>query len=268
MKKLSLFALTAALALSLAACGGEKAPETTPTPEPAPAPTETVAETAQPEAPVETEDPALREKRLAAYQFALQQFAFEHVWPDGEDIWFDGEFGFMEDNFFAICDVDGDGSEELVLRLLTAPMAGMAEHVYGYDAEADAVYEELSGFPCIVYYTEGLADLGISHNQGYAGDALWPYSAYRYNAETGVYDFAASTDAWSREMHPEGYPADVDTEGADAVYYVSEEYHHSSTQPISKSAFEAWKAEFYGSAVQLELPLQSVGEENIAAVTD
>lgn len=262
MKKVLLFALTAALALSLAACGGEKAPETTPTPEPA------ATETPAPATPAPTEDPAVQAARLAAYQFALQQFAFEHVWPDGEDIWFDGEFGFMEENFFAICDVDGDGADELVLRLLTAPMAGMAERVYGYDAEAGAVYEELSGFPCIVYYTEGLADLGISHNQGYAGDALWPYSVYRYNTETGVYDFAASTDAWSREMHPEGYPDDVDTEGAGAVYYVSEELHQSSTQPISKSAFEAWKAEFYGSAAVLELPLQSVSEENIAAVAD
>lgn len=267
MKKLVLFALTAALALSLAACGGEKAPETTPTPEPLPVQTETVAETAQPETPAETEDPALRAKRLAAYQFALQQFAFEHVWPDGTELLFDEEFGFIEDNVFAITDLDCDGEDELLIRFSSTGMAGMAEFVYGYDAETDSIYEELCVFPGATYYDNGIVDDPASHNQTYAGDVLWPYTAYVYDAEQDIYVFAASVDAWSREYHPEGYPTEADPDNTGAVYYVTTE-RGAARQPISKSAFEAWKAEFYGSAVQLELPLQSVSEENIAAVTD
>lgn len=263
MKKLVLFALTAALALSLAACGGEKAPETTPTPEPAPVPTET----ARPEDPAETEDPALRAKRLAAYQFALQQFAFEHVWPDGTEMLFDEGVGFIEENVFAITDLDRDGEDELLIRFTTSGMAGMAEFVYGYDAETDSIYEELCVFPNATYYDNGIVDNPASHNQGYAGDVLWPYTAYVYDAEQDIYVFAASVDAWSREYHPEGYPTEADPDNTGAVYYVTTE-RGVTPQPISKSAFEAWKTEFYGSAVQLELPLQSVSEENIAAVKD
>lgn len=251
MKKPLLLLLSLALALSLAACGGETAPAATETPAPVPTPEPTPESTPEP-----TEDPALRDARLSAYQLALHQFAYDLVWPDGSETYFDPSFGLMEENFFAICDVDGDGAEELVIRFVTAPMAGMAERVYGYDA-ADGIYEELSGFPEIRYYENGLAALPVSHNQGYAGDALWPYAAYRYNAASGLYDFAAATDAWSRELHPEGYPDDVDTEGAGAVYYVTED-SFAEAEPISKSAFEAWEAEFFGGGAPLELPLQGM----------
>ncbi len=263
MKKLILFALTAALALSLAACGGEKAPETTPTPEPTPVPTETV----QPSAPAQPETPAAQSARLAAYQFALQQFAFEHVWPDGTELLFDGEFGFIEENIFAIADLDCDGEDELLIRFTTAPMAGMVERVYGYDAETDSVYEEISVFPNASYYDNGVVKDPASHNQGYAGDVLWPYTAYVYDAAQGVFVFAASVDAWSRELHPEGYPAEADPDDTGAVYYVTTE-PGVTPEPISKAAFRAWQTELLGGAELIEMEELELTEENIAAVTD
>lgn len=36
----------------------------------------------------------------AAYQFVLQQIAFEHIYPDGADTGFDSASGFIEDNHF------------------------------------------------------------------------------------------------------------------------------------------------------------------------
>lgn len=261
MKKTILLFLSLALALSLAACGGGKTPAATQTP--APAPTAEPTPTPEPEStPEPTEDPALRDARLAAYQLALHQFAYDLRWPDGSETYFDPNFGLMEENFYAICDVNGDGAEELVIRFVTAPMAGKAERVYAYDAET-GIYEALSGFPEISYYESGIAVLPVSHNQGYAGDALWPYSAYRYNAETGLYDFAAAVDAWSREMKAEGYPEEVDAEGAGAVYYVTED-SFARAEPISKSAFEAWETEFFGGEAPIALPLHGMGEFDAA----
>ena len=56
--------------------------------------------------------------------------------------------------------------------------------MYRYNTAADSVELELSEFPGAVYYDNGLALVGWSHNQGLAGD-FWPTVSIQYNPGDG-----------------------------------------------------------------------------------
>lgn len=250
----------------------------TPTTPSTAAPTEAATAPTETEAPIEaetttpTEAPAIQPaedpaERLAAYQFAMQQFSFEHTYPDGSPIGFDPANGYIEENSFAIYDVNGDGSDELLITYVTAPMAGMLESVYGYDPDTGTLVPMLQEFPSIGYYTGGRLLAYASHNYGLSVD-FWPFCLMTYNPEEGAYTFTASVYAWEQAVSKTGldgsaYPADVDTEGAGIVYCVSD---GDGSQILSQSQYDAWYARQMDGAVLLDIPYQSVSEQNIAAI--
>ena len=123
----------------------------------------------------------------------------------------------MAENQFAVCDVDGDGREELVLQYLTANMvAGMRALIYDTD-ENGGLRLQFSEFPNLTFYANGAIQAGWSHNQGLAGD-FWPYTLYVYDPEGDLYRDVGSVDAWSRDYQPQNYPADTDTSQSGFVY--------------------------------------------------
>lgn len=208
------------------------------------------------------------EAAYAAYQFALQQIAFEHIYPDGTDTGFDGVSGFIEDNHFALYDVNGDGAEELIVQFVTAPMAGNVEKVYAYDEEDGSLQELLCVFPAMNYYTGGLVREDWSHGSELAGDGYWPYNLYRYDAETGRYELTAEVNMWSSsadtvDYKGDPYPEDIDVEGAGTVFIVT---RNGTTETMSKSAYETWLSGMMGDAVKSDIPYQALSEENIRAV--
>ena len=100
-------------------------------------PANTIA-TATPTVQTTTETTAPAENGTReAFQAALKTIHDDLFWPD-----MDAETGkieifepsTIEDEQFAICDVDGDGEEELLVSVSNTYMAGMRLAVYGYDA--------------------------------------------------------------------------------------------------------------------------------------
>lgn len=204
----------------------------------------------------------------AAYQFVLQQIAFEHVYPDGTDTGFDSASGFIEDNHFAILDCNGDGLEELIVQFVTAPMAGNVETIYTYDAETDTVEALLTVFPAVSYYDNGLIKAEWSHGSGLEGDGYWPYSLYRYQGDTGTYEPVAEVSMWSKassavDYKGDLYPEDIDRENAGTVFILTRD---GVTETVSKSDYEAWLSEVIGNAQPLPIPYQALSEENIDQV--
>ena len=82
-------------------------------------------------------------------------------------------------------DIDGDGEEELIIRYVSGPMAGMREVIYSFSG-GDFLMEEFSEFPALVYYDNGFIRADASHNQGDDTDG-WPYVMYQYMGESDSY---------------------------------------------------------------------------------
>lgn len=173
---------------------------------------------------------------------------------------------------FAICDVNGDGKDELITQTNAAPMAGQVEVVY--DGDGNVL---LSEYPLVVYYSNGYATAAWSHNQGVAGDKLWPYTLLRYDEDAGKYVDVASVDGWDRSIrdtylsYDESvilFPEDVDKNGDSFVYYVIEEeggYAPVYGEPMDDAEFAQWAARYMEADV-VHVNKQSLSEENIALI--
>lgn len=226
--------------------------------------------TAEPEAEAAQHSNPDQSAMYAAYQFVLQQIAFEHIYPDGADTGFDSASGFIEDNHFAIFDINGDGVDELIVQFTTAPMAGNMETVYTYNESDNTVETLLTVFPAVTYYDNGLVKEEWSHGSGLAGEDYWPYNLYQYCAETGTYEMIAEVNMWSKAIDTvdykgDPYPEDIDTENAGTVFILT---RNGTTETVSKSDYEAWLSEVMGDAHPIQIPYQSLTEDNIRAVCE
>ena len=236
---------------------------------PAPSPSAPTAVTELQTAPLTAENQDVR----SLYAQVLKTLLDENRLPDdlndpGDYIGTVAEREAMAENQFAVCDVDGDGREELVIQYLTANMvAGMRALIYDTD-ENGGLCLQFSEFPNLTFYDNGAIQAGWSHNQGLAGD-FWPYTLYVYNPESDLYRDVGSVDAWSRDFQPQNYPADTDTSNSGFVYYV---YRDMGTEygvipPVDESEYLQWREEYLAGAAELELPWQSLTAEQIHTLT-
>ncbi|MGN0425792.1 MAG: hypothetical protein ACI4FY_10790, partial [Acetatifactor sp.] len=178
--------------------------------------------------PAQTEGSEHLQDARKAFQQALQTIHDELVWPELPDAGKIELFepGTIEDELFAVLDVDWDGQEELLVSVSNTYMAGMRMVIYSFDSQTDGVRVEAQVFPSVTVYP-GILKVEASHNQGYAGDVLWPYAVLRYDEEQDTYTEAIFVNAWSKEISEfdhEGnpYPEDIDTEHDGYVYLITE----------------------------------------------
>lgn len=173
---------------------------------------------------------------------------------------------------FAVCDVNGDGRNELITQTNAAPMAGQVETVY--DADGNKLLAE---YPLMTYYDNGYAKAGWSHNQGAAGNMLWPYTLLKYDADAGKYVRVAAVDGWDKSIRDTylsydetviPFPDDVDKDGDGFVYYIIEEeggYAPEYGEPMDYAEYAQWVARYLGgNAVQAHYA--SLSEWNIALI--
>ena len=205
----------------------------------------------------------------AAFRTALTDLLERHVLPDGTDCGADG-ISDPAGNQFAVYDMDGDGREELIAVYTTTYMAGQVAGVYGYDEGTGALYAELTEYPLLTFFSNGVVKAGWSHNQGLAG-SFWPYTLYEYDQATDRYTPVGMVDAWEKafsENDPSGnpFPDNVDTSGTGFVYYIMPYGEYALTQPVDAAAYEAWYTGYVGNAVEITVPFTALTVENIAAV--
>lgn len=253
------------LCLTLAACQEKTDPPAASVP-----PSEATASVIPDATPSEppSQELAEAESGLAEYQFALQQIAFEHIYPDGRDTGFDSAYGSIEDNQFALCDVTGDGVDELIVRFTTAPMAGNTETVYTFQ-QADGTLEQIfTASPNLTYYANGIIKEDWSHGSELVGESYWPYTLYQYNAADGSFQELAQVNMWSKavadvDFKGDPYPDEIDTEGAGTVFLLG---IADEVKTVSKSDYEQWLADTMGDPAELDIPYQALSEENIEAL--
>ncbi|MBR1866135.1 MAG: hypothetical protein IJ801_06480 [Lachnospiraceae bacterium] len=197
------------------------------------------------------------------YYYLLVNFQTLNELPNGET--FDTGDGFdqSEGNQFVISDVDGDGKEELLLALTATYTAGQLGYIYGYDPETNVQTEELVAFPYFInIYDNGVLQMGISHNQGKAGDILWPYDLYTYNKERDVYDWVYFVDGWDGKAFPEEFPAEVDRDGNKAVYNCYHAGDGNTSEWMDDAEYKDWLSEYIKDGKELNLTWNNIASED------
>lgn len=261
-KRIFAAAIAASLVILLAACApqsGSNSDTATQTPSESTLQTEAVTE------PVSQEDSA-----RDAFQRALKTIHDQLTLPG---LPYEQKIelftpGTIEDEQFAVMDVDGDGEEELLVSVSNTYVAGMCEVIYGYDPQTDDLRVEYQNYVGVTHYP-GMLKVDASHNQGYAGDVLWPYVVARYDEEADLYEDIFIVDAWSKAIADYDayaempYPEDIDTEQDGYVYLITE---NGQQRILNRTDYEAWEAQVFAQKEPLTIPWQKITEENIAAL--
>lgn len=211
----------------------------------------------------QTDEAAVKE----AYRAALNTFMSEHVFPDGIECAFDSANDISGDSF-AIFDVDGDGRDELIIVHIIAPMAGQTQYVLDYDVATHKFVVELSEFPALTFYDNGVVKAEWSHNQGLGGD-FWPFTAYKYDQASDTYKLIGMIDAWDKNMTDgdgDKYPVDIDVSGTGFVYYIMTNGEYEKGEPVDVTEFNEWYAENLGNGLELEITYREMTAENIAGI--
>ena len=173
-------------------------------------------------------------------------------------------------NEYAIFDVDNDGSKELLLALTNNSMASKRTIIYDYDSETNTIKEQFVEFPDMIFYDNGVLKVKNSHNQGVAGDVLWPYTLYRYNSNLDDYDIIASIDAWDKQIMPvyygEEFPTDVDKDGDGIIYYIIPNGNQEEKYAVDFEAYNDWQQTYINENInELNIEYKNLTKENIYA---
>ena len=254
IKKIFALALTLALLTALAACGNSENENN-----------------GEPDNTTQAEQVAANEK----YKEAMRNMLENLVFPNGEQVYTnaeteDGSGAIWMDNKFAITDIDGDGTDELIINFSNAPAVGEVFYIFEYDRDSDSLKEEFTEFPTPEFYDNGYVTAGASHNQGLAGE-FWPYTIYKYDAESDTYAQQYYIDAWNRELFPQdfegnAYPEATDVSNTGTVYYLYEDVTKAA-EPVDKTAYDKLVADTYGSAAKITIDYSDITQENIDAIS-
>lgn len=194
------------------------------------------------------------------YAATLRNLLYSNILPDGSKV----EVSVGQYSSFAVCDVDSDGKEELVLLYDPGVMAGEIGYIMGYDSNTGEIYIQLEEFPYFAFLRNGNLKALSSHNQTY-GD-MWPYSFYQYILESDTYElvgYVHSEDKRVLELNgmSDQYPYEADISEAGTVYYVGTDGW--GTKPMDETDYMEWLNANEGNVEELEIPYLSFTEENI-----
>lgn len=194
----------------------------------------------------------------AAFANAIESYCRNGIFPDGQS-------GHIPSRIsYAVYDIDGDGQDELIMQDIHTITASMTERIYNY--ENGVFREELSEYPSLTYYDNDMILAEWSHNQGLAGDRLWPYTLYQYHPETDSYEILGAVDAWDRERADftndwGSFPEEIDTDGDGCVYFLLPsdwEGQYSRASIVDGPNYEEWRNQYLSGAGTLEIPYREV----------
>ena len=245
----------------LSACGQEQNAAQIPTETD---PLSASAESSVPD-PIQLPLSPLTEEHAAArtaYVSVLEQLLESHCLPDGSALGSGDVNQDLSEDCFAVCDVDQDGAEELIVLHTSDMMAGQTAYVFGWDPDAGQIRTQLQEFPALTFYESGAVQADWSHNQG-KGGSFWPYTLYRYDEIQDLYVEVGSVDAWEKAQWPEDYPAQADTSGSGFVYYIHTSRAFDWEDPLDGSIYQGWRYPYVRSGQTLAPDYRSLSPENI-----
>ena len=168
-------------------------------------------------------------------------------------------------NRFGVCDVDGDGREELLLSYSTTMVARQGTYVLDYRSDTDTLLLQNPDHFGLepTFYENGAVLSPWSHNQGFGG-RFWPYFVYRYDPQTDSYTSAGSADGWDRTISDQNpdfppFPEELDVSGSGFLYYLDGE-----DTPVDEAVYLRWLEGHTEGSGPLPVEWFDLTEENIA----
>jgi len=162
-------------------------------------------------------------------------------------------------NAFAVCDVNGDGTEELLVRWMPANAIASAWGTTLYNADG---VEYFHGYGELTFYDNGVISEPWSHNQGPAC-AIWPYTLYQHDPQTGGYIQAGGARARSDKAEGFEAAAAADLDGDGMVYYIGEDAYREEN-PVDNAAYETWRGRYLNGAKVLPVRYYDLTAEAIS----
>lgn len=228
------------------------------------------------------------EKQMHAYYTLLGEIMETEV-VDGVDLRLP-VFDDIHESEFLFCDVDGDGSKELLLLLRISVQPYTC--IFDYDAKMDEVYLEARTAPIeeVRFFDNGIMELDFDHNQGVGPEdwsIFYPYEVQVYDWRSDSYLRWSAVDAWDKKSNPTDhngipFPDEVDLDGDGIIYQVGTEYfkeqekriwnetHRGSmnalfevlgrislqdnAEYVDRDGFDAWVQSYRANAKEIELP--------------
>lgn len=184
------------------------------------------------------------ERMYAAYGRLLWDVYDRGLLPDGTQLARSSE---PEYSSFALADVDGDGSTELILRWQEGASADLLLVVYGW--RDGSLYEQGRFFPQVHFYSNGALAADWSHNQGPSAEDFWPYDAYSYDETTDTWQRVGSADSDGQRY----YLLPADWEGS-----------YSADLLVDETDYLTWRKSWLQGGTELELTEQALTAETIA----
>lgn len=224
-------------------------------------------------------------RRRHAFKEALQKLVAENELPDGtqalpyEDITTED----MEENDFALADVNADGYDELLIRVTNTDAGSSHELVYAYDAESGELRLEFDGVPGgVVYYDNGTlkAEARYDNNEP---SRLWPYQLAAFNSETGAYESQGYVYAWDQDVMlqqqgktvdalAQGFPTDADADGNGRVFFLQDRTtgtENADTDAVDDEVVSGWyESVVSSSSEEVYVFWEPVREDNIGTALE
>lgn len=252
----------AALLLVLTGCARMEIPGTPEAPESAAettVPTETAATDAPPEPSMQAASPDVDETAKARdlYIKTLTDLHDQKLLPNGNAL---AVVGDLEANRFAVCDIDGDEREELLLEITQADVNDAFTAVYDMDSDGD-LRREVRYAAQVSFWSGGIVIAEYPDAAESEQDFI-PYAAAQYDADQDVYTEFAYVSAIDRDKLAaagllDEYPEDADTSSTGRVYCIR------GDNPVDVTEYEAWYASWHTELTAQDVPYQTLTAEHI-----
>ena len=201
--------------------------------------------------------------RLNRYSRVLRDILDQQVFPNRLELGYDSTE--LSQNKFAVTDIDEDGYQELLISYTTTYYGGNTLLIYDYSEDTGELREELREFPGVTFLGGGMVRADMSHNHSNSL-TVWPYSVYVYDFTGDRYLPKYQISGWEKELAPEGFPEDVDTDGDGLIYIISDANDQNLTLYEDTREYERWARHMSLDGKPVFIPWKSLTDENIAKI--
>lgn len=175
----------------------------------------------------------------------------------------------ISDNSFAVCDIDCDGQNELLISIITGTSEANNTYIYKCDSSGKVVPEG-TVYNSSEFFKNGFVKSPLNFNRGLS-DSVWPYILFMYDSDKDEYIQHSSVNAWTKSDFPkdhEGnlFPESIDISSTGTVYYVINSLSGKSEgrdKPLDYSEYVKWYNSWNENSPHIDIVYESFSIENI-----